>query len=141
MQRNREAVPEAARTKTSHTSGDTLNQGTIPVPTFATRPWTKSSTMPVELPQNYIVGQQRQQISELEFDKFLNPQSFLVWGGWSPQGRRTTGGGGPAGPEPACVQTPSSFGMREREGEGRKNVRGNTSSESHKEEVLGCPQG
>ena len=38
-----------------------------------------SSTKPVELPQNYVVGQQRQQISELQFDKFPNPQSFLVW--------------------------------------------------------------
>ena len=35
--------------------------------------------MPVELPQNYMVGQQRQQLSELQFDKFPNPQSFLVW--------------------------------------------------------------
>ena len=35
--------------------------------------------MPVELPQNYMVGQQRQQISELQFDKFPNQQSFLVW--------------------------------------------------------------
>ena len=26
-----------------------------------------------------MVGQQRQQISELQFDKFPNPQSFLVW--------------------------------------------------------------
>ena len=38
-----------------------------------------SSTIPVELPQNYMVGQQRQQISELQVDKFPNPQSFLVW--------------------------------------------------------------
>ena len=35
--------------------------------------------MPVELPQNYMVGQQRQQISELQFDNFPNPQPFLVW--------------------------------------------------------------
>ena len=35
--------------------------------------------MPVEFPQNSVVGQQRQQISELQFDKFPNPQSFLVW--------------------------------------------------------------
>ena len=26
-----------------------------------------------------MVGQQRQQISELQFDRFSNPQSFLVW--------------------------------------------------------------
>ena len=62
VRRNREAVPEAGRTKTIHTSEDRLNQGTIPMPTFATRPLTMSSTMPVELPQNPMVGQQRQQI-------------------------------------------------------------------------------
>ena len=78
-QRNREAVPEAGRTKTIHTSEDRLNQGTIPMPTFATKPLTESSTIPLELPQNYMVGQQRQQISELQFDKFPNPQSCFVW--------------------------------------------------------------
>ena len=65
MQRNREAVPEAGRTKTIHTSEDRLNQGTIPMPPFATKPLTSSSTMPVELSQ--------------QFNKFPNPQSFLVW--------------------------------------------------------------
>ena len=49
------------------------------MPTFATKPWTTSSKIPVELPENYMVGQQRQQISELHFDKFPNPQSSLVW--------------------------------------------------------------
>ena len=79
MQRNQEAGPEAGRTKTSHTSEDRQNQGTIPMPTFATRPLTSSSPIPVELPQNYMVRQQRQQISEPQFDTFLAPQSFLVW--------------------------------------------------------------
>ena len=79
MQRNREAAPEAERTKTSQTSEDRQNQGTIPMPTFATRPLTTSSTIPVELLQNHMVEQQRQQISELHFDKFPNPQSLLVW--------------------------------------------------------------
>ena len=78
VQRNREAVPEAERTKTSHTSGDGQNQGTIPMPTFAKRPLTASSTIPVELPKNYMVGQQRQQISELQIDKYPTPASFLV---------------------------------------------------------------
>ena len=67
---------EAGRTKTIHTSEDRLNLCTIPMPTSATKPWTTSSTILVELPQNYKVGQQRQQISELQFDKFPNPQSF-----------------------------------------------------------------
>ena len=61
VQRNREAVPEAERTKTVHTSEDRQNQGTIPTPKFATKPLTTSSTIPVELPQNCMVGQQRQQ--------------------------------------------------------------------------------
>ena len=78
-QRNREAAPEAERMKTGHTSDDILNHGTITMPTFATMPWTTSPKIPVELPQNYMVGQQIQQRSELQFDKFPNPQSFLVW--------------------------------------------------------------
>ena len=67
------------RTKTIHTSEDRLNQSTIPMTTFAARPLTTSSTMPVEIPQSYMVGQQRQQISELQFDKFSNLQAFLAW--------------------------------------------------------------
>ena len=67
VHRNREAAPEAGRTTTSHASEDRQNQGTIPMPTFATTPVPTSSTIP-ELPQNYMVGQQRQQISELQFD-------------------------------------------------------------------------
>ena len=37
VQRNREAAPEAGRTKTIHTSQDRNNQGTIPMPTFSTK--------------------------------------------------------------------------------------------------------
>ena len=47
--------------------------------TFAGRPSTMSSIMPVEFPQSSMVAQQRQQISELQFDKFPDPQSCLVW--------------------------------------------------------------
>ena len=47
---------------------------TTPLPTFARRPSTVSSTIPVEFPRNYMAGQQRQQISELQFEKFpLHP--------------------------------------------------------------------
>ena len=35
--------------------------------------------IPVDTPQNYVVGEQRQQMSELQFDRFPNPSSFLVW--------------------------------------------------------------
>ena len=47
---------------------DKQSRGTIPMPTFAERPSTMSSKIPVEFPQNSMVGQQRQQISELQFD-------------------------------------------------------------------------
>ena len=43
------------------------------------RPSTMSSLIFEEFPHNSIDGQQGQQISELQFDKFLNPQSFWVW--------------------------------------------------------------
>ena len=67
---------DAERTKTSRSSEDRQNHGTIPMPTFATRLLTTSSTTLVELPQNYMVGQQRRQISELQFGKFSYPQAF-----------------------------------------------------------------
>ena len=49
------------------------------IETFAERPSTTSSPIRVEFPQNSMVGQQRLQISELQFDQFPNPQSFFVW--------------------------------------------------------------
>ena len=48
------------------------------MPTFAGRPPTMSSLTAVEFQQNYVVGQQKQQMSELQFDKFPSPQSFSV---------------------------------------------------------------
>ena len=47
------------------------------MPTFASRPPTFSSFVPVDIPQSSMVGQQRQQILELQFEKFPTPQSFL----------------------------------------------------------------
>ena len=79
VQRIREAVPEAERAKTGRTSEDRQNEGTMPMPTFAPRPLTTSSTIPAELQRNYVVGQKRQQVSELQYDKSPNPQSFSVW--------------------------------------------------------------
>ena len=38
-----------------------------------------SSFIPVDIPQSSMVGQQRQQISELQFDKYPNPSSFMCW--------------------------------------------------------------
>ena len=47
------------------TGDEKQNRRTIPIPTFAKRPPTFSSVMPVEIPQRLMVGQQRQKISEL----------------------------------------------------------------------------
>ena len=52
---------------------------TIPMPTFARRPSTMSSFVPVGIPQSSVVGQQRLQISELQFDKFPAPLTFPCW--------------------------------------------------------------
>ena len=43
----------------------------------ARRPSTMNSLFPLDNPQNSMVGQQRQQISELQFDNFLTPSTFL----------------------------------------------------------------
>ena len=78
-QRERGSVPQAAGSETLFARDDKQIRGTIPMPTFAGRPSTMSSTIPVDFPQNSLIGQQRQQISELQFDKFPNPHSVLVW--------------------------------------------------------------
>ena len=49
------------------------------MPTFAGRPSTMSATMRVDFPKISMNGQRREQISELQSDKFFNLQSFLVW--------------------------------------------------------------
>ena len=49
------------------------------MPTFARRPTTTSSYIPVDIPQSSMVGQQRQQISELQYDKFPTPSTFSCW--------------------------------------------------------------
>ena len=59
--------------------GEDLTQGTIPMRMFARRPSTMSSRIPVGFPQNSIVGQQRQQVSELHCDKFRTSSAFLNW--------------------------------------------------------------
>ena len=58
---------------------DERKVSTIPMPTFARRPPTVSSLTPVDIPQSSMAGQQRQQISELQFDKFPAPSSFVCW--------------------------------------------------------------
>ena len=49
------------------------------MPMSERRPSTMNSFVPVEPPQNSMAGQQRLQISELQFDKFHIPSSFLYW--------------------------------------------------------------
>ena len=73
------SVPVHIGTGTIVAGDEDRIRGTISMPTFARRPLTTSSTIPVDIPQNSMVGQQRQKISELQFDKFPTPQSFLCW--------------------------------------------------------------
>ena len=78
-QRERGSVQQAAGSGTPFMRDDKQSKDTIPMPTFARRPSTMSSTLPVKFPQNSLGGPQIKQISELQFDKFRAPQSFLVW--------------------------------------------------------------
>ena len=63
VQRNREAAFGDPKVKTSLTSEDGQNYGAIPMPMLASRPLTTNSKHPVDFPQNYVVGQERQQMS------------------------------------------------------------------------------
>ena len=49
------------------------------MPTLAGRPSTMSSKKPVDILQNSVVEQHRQQISELQFDKLRTLSTFLCW--------------------------------------------------------------
>ena len=70
------SVPVHIGTGTLVARDEDLTGGTIPMPTFARRPSTMSSLFPVDIPQSSVVGQQRQQISELQFDKFHLPSAL-----------------------------------------------------------------
>ena len=73
------SVPVHIGTGTLVGRDDDRIKDTIPMPTFARRPSTMSLFIPVDIPQNSMVGQQRQQKTELQFDKFLTPSTFLCW--------------------------------------------------------------
>ena len=157
VQRNRETAPQAGRTKTMHPSEDRQNQGTIPMPTFATRPLTTSSAMPVEFPKNCMVGQQRQQTSELRFDKFPDSPFFVRKLRFKAQvtnlatemlfhGVCLTGGGGLARvPNLRVCKHPFSLegGTRREKGEltSWSSRRGNTSCESQRRENRAARKG
>ena len=78
-QRERGSVQQATGSGTPFARDDKQSRDTIPMPTFARNPWTMSSLVLVEFPKNSMFGQQRQQISELQFDKFPTPSTFLCW--------------------------------------------------------------
>ena len=78
-QRERGSVPQATGSGTLFARDDKQYRETIPMPTCARRPSTMSSTIPVGFPWNSMVGQQGQQTSEPQCDKFPTSQSFLVW--------------------------------------------------------------
>ena len=77
--RETESVPQAIGTGTSFARDEERIKGTIPMPTLARKPSTMSSLFPVDIPQNSRVGQLRQQISELQYDKFPTPSTFICW--------------------------------------------------------------
>ena len=72
-------VPVRIGTGTPVARDEDRIKGTIPLPTFARRPSNMSSLLPVEIPQNSMVGQKRQLISELQFDKFHTLSTFSCW--------------------------------------------------------------
>ena len=49
------------------------------MPMFVSRRLTTSSKHPVDIPQNYVVGQQRQQMSERQLGKVPTPSAFSCW--------------------------------------------------------------
>ena len=86
-------IPVYIGTETLVARDEDQNRGTIPMPTFARRPSIMSSFFPVDIPQNSMVGKQRQQISELPvllFHRVLcrgsNKWRWLMhWRNWSPR--------------------------------------------------------
>ena len=72
------SVPVHIGTKTPVARDQDRINDTIPMPTFARRPSTMSSSILVDIPQNSMAVQQRLQISELQFDNFSIPSSFFM---------------------------------------------------------------
>ena len=53
---NKDQFHKLQDTGTLFTRDDKQNRGTIPMPTFARRPSTMNSLLPVDIPQNSMVG-------------------------------------------------------------------------------------
>ena len=70
------AGPVHVCTGTPVARGEERIGSTIPMPTFAGRLSTMNPFFLVGIPQNSMAGQQRQQISELQFDKIPTPSTF-----------------------------------------------------------------
>ena len=79
VQKKREAALGDLKVKTNLRSEDGQNHGAFPMPMFASRPLSTNSKHLVDIPQNYVVGQQRRQMSELQFDKFPSSIIISVW--------------------------------------------------------------
>ena len=69
-------VPQAIGTGTSFARDEERIKGTIPMTMVARRPSTMNSLFSVDIPQNSMVGHQRQQISELQ-DKIQKPSDYF----------------------------------------------------------------
>ena len=72
------AIPVQVSTERPVARGEERIGSTTTMPMSARRPSTMNSFLPAEVPQNSMAGQQRLQISELQFDKFTTPSSFFI---------------------------------------------------------------
>ena len=73
------AVPVQGSTGTPVERGEERVGSTTTLPMSERRPSTMNSLLSVGIPKNSSAGQQRQQISELQFDKLSTPSSVLLW--------------------------------------------------------------
>ena len=71
------SIPVHTGTGTPVARDEDQHWGTIAMPTFPRKSSTMSSFIAVAIPQNSVAGQQRLQMSELQFDKFPTPSSFM----------------------------------------------------------------
>ena len=73
------AVPVQVSTGRPIARGEERIGSTTTMPISERRPSTMNLFLPMESPQNSMAGQQRLQISELQFDKFPTLSSFSCW--------------------------------------------------------------
>ena len=73
------SIPVQVSTGRLVAEGEERIVSTTPMPMSARKPSIINSFLLAEIPQNSMAVQQRQQISELQFDKFPTPASFSYW--------------------------------------------------------------